>query len=189
MNCSYIQHIAPTMIKDCSRLLTFGVSWVAKWKLKVLRCVWSFFTREPKSLPLNFLKNLFSEISRHEWQRGSVPLFIDFFLKRLNFSHTNIKFEMEDTPSFIGAFGEGWTNLETDSYDVSSATMKKLLNLHIVTTMLSCKWDWSMLNISKEICRNNRKYNDQTGIYCTSSVKKIVLFSQYIPWLQGINQT
>lgn len=68
-----------------------------------------------------------------------MPLFIDFFLKIVNFSHTNIKFEMEDTPSFIGAFGEGWTNLETDSYDVSSATMKKLLNLHIDTTMLSCK--------------------------------------------------
>lgn len=55
-------------------------------------------------------------------------------LKILNFFHINIKFEMGGKPSFIGAFGEGWTNLETDSY-VSSATMKKLLNLHIGITM------------------------------------------------------
>lgn len=110
MNCSYIWHKPQQGLKaaadySSSRLVMF-LEWLnASWTS--FTASETFFTRKHKSFPVNFVLSLFSEIFSHDWQRGTVPVFLTLFLEMNFFTQiSNLKWGGE--PKFCwGTWGGG----------------------------------------------------------------------------------
>lgn len=106
MNCSCIRHKPQQWLKAAvdysSSRLVMLLEWLnASWTSSTASE--TFFKREHKSIPVNFVLRFFSEIFSHDWHRGTVPVFSKLFLE-MNFFTQISNFKWGGEPKFCWGF-------------------------------------------------------------------------------------